>query len=176
MNSEQEPASPDQVRRKSPGRVAWGKQLQALGMGAMGGRLPKHGRRMLAELLRRGLDDGSPVAVLRREASDAYLGDLGGESNATTMDKGVVRRLVGLDLDWALLDAQLDGAVRLSQAQATKLRDERARNAAAYASLVKVLGGPGRRAKLTDNTYVVHRYANESSPQPEGGAQPEHKA
>jgi hypothetical protein len=35
---------------KSPGRVAAGKRLHALGFAGMGGRKPTHGFRMLAEL------------------------------------------------------------------------------------------------------------------------------
>ena len=144
---------------KSPGRVAAGKRVQALGL-AMGGRRPTHGRRALAELLKRGLEEGSPIAALQREAEDAYLVDLGGAEQASSMDKGLVRRLAILDLDLALLLAQRDGAARLSKEQASRLSQDLARNSSAYTALVKTLGGPGRRARDMDKTVVVRRWTD----------------
>ncbi len=117
------------------------------------------------ELLRRGLEEGSPIATLQREAEDGYLSDLGGAERASAMDKGLVRRLAVLDLDLALLLAQRDGAVRLTREQASRLSQDLSRNSAAYTTLVKTLGGPARRAKPADQTIFVKKFAD-APPQP----------
>lgn len=156
----------------SPGRVAAGKRLHELGLAGLGGRRPTHGRRALAELLKRGLEEGSPIAALQREAEGAYLGDLGGAEQASSMDKGLVRRLAVLDLDLALLLAQRDGAARLSKEQASRLSQDLARNSSSYAGLVKVLGGPSRRPRPTDGQIVVRRWS-EPTEAPKQGTQQE---
>ncbi len=150
---------------KSPGRVAFMQRLNQEGRGGIGGRRPTHGRRALAELLRRGLEEGSPIAILQREAEDAYLSDLGGAGQASAMDRGLVRRLAVLDLDLALLLAQRDGALRLTREQSSRLSQDLSRNSAAYTALVKTLGGPGRRTKPTDGKIYV-RSSTESEPKP----------
>ncbi len=148
----------------SPGRVAAGKRLHELGLAGIGGRRPTHGRRALVELLKRGLEEGSPIAVLQREAEDAYLSDLGGLEQASAMDRGLVRRLAVLDLDLALLLAQRDGAARLTREQSSRLSQDLSRNSAAYTALVKTLGGPGRRQKPADREIVIKRFADPPKP------------
>ncbi len=155
----------------SPGRVAAGKRLHELGLAGIGGRRPTHGRRALVELLKRGLEEGSPVATLQREAEDAYLSDLGGPEQASNMDKGLVRRLAVLDLDLALLLAQRDGAARLTREQSSRLSQDLSRNSAAYTALVKTLGGPGRRAKPADTQIVIRRYAEPEPQKPQEAGQ-----
>ena len=155
---------------KSPGRVAAGKRLHELNLAGIGGRRPTHGRRMLVELLKRGLDEGSPVAALRREATDAYIADEGGPENVSTKAKGVIRRMVGLDLDLALLDAQLDKAGTLPRKTLLELFAAKDRNTAAYNGCVKAMGGIGRGAKDADKQIIVRRWsAPEPDTQPSNG-------
>ncbi len=154
---------------KSPGRVEFMRRLNAEGRGGVGGRRPTHGRRALVELLKRGLDDGSPVVAMQREAEAAYLQDLGGRENATSMDQGLVRRMAILDLDLALLLAQRDGSARLSRNDASQLRQDIARNTAAYSACVKTLGGPGRRTKPADREVIIRRAWDPPAPDPGQG-------
>jgi hypothetical protein len=116
------------------------------------------------ELLKRGLDDGSPVVALQREVETGYLQDLGGRENTSSMEQGLVRRMAILDLDLALLLAQRDGAARLSRNEASQLRQDITRNTAAYSACVKTVGGPGKRAKDASGPLVVLR-----DPKPDNG-------
>lgn len=154
----------------SPGRQAAAKALHARGLAGMGGRRPKHGRRALVELLRRGMEEGTEIATLQRELTDAYLADLGGEQNVSNMDKGLVKRMVVADLDLALLLAQRDGATKLSREQLIGLSQALSRNTANYTQLVKTLGGPGRRQVETDREVIVRRYqADPGAAKPDNG-------
>jgi hypothetical protein len=154
---------------KSPGRVAAGKRLHAEGLAGIGRRRPTHGRRMLVELLKRGLDADSPVAALRREATDVYVADEGGPENVSGKGQGVIRRMVGLDLGYALLDAQLDKAGTLPRKVLLELFAAQDRNAAAYNSCVKTMGGIGRREKDAGKGVVIVRRQYGEAPQPNTG-------
>ncbi len=91
MSTNQDEGSQKQVTRKSEGRyrfksagrVAAGKRLHERGIAGMGGRRPTHGRRALVELLKRGLEEGTPIAAFQRELTDCYISDLGGEANVS---------------------------------------------------------------------------------------------
>jgi hypothetical protein len=158
----------------SPGRQAAGRRLQEQGLAGIGGRRPTHGQRALAELFRRGLDEGSPIAQLRREATDAYVTDEGGEESVATKKKNIIRRMVRLDLNLALLDAQLDKASSLPWKKQLELFAAIDRNAATYNACVKTLGGPEKRQKDVDNQIVVRRWADPapiSSNGEQGGGQ-----
>ncbi len=157
---------------KSPGRVAAGKRLHELGIAGMGGRRPTHGRRALVELLKRGLEEGSPIAMLRREQTDAYVADEGGPENVSTKHKGIIRRMVGLDLEYALLDAQLDKADTLSRKVLLELFAARDRNTAAYNGCVKTIGGPDRRQKDAAEPLVIKRYMEVEGQPPDGKGSP----
>lgn len=152
---------------KSPGRVAFMKRLNEEGLGGMGGRRPTHGRRALAELIRRGEQLDGPIGELTRQLETAYAVDYGGD--LSTAEKALVKRLVVLDVDLALSIAERDKAKRFTKQDAIAHTQAVSRNCAAYAALVKVLGGPGRREKPTGNTLVVRRYADPVKPMPDNG-------
>ena len=156
----------------SPGRQAAGKRLHELNLAGLGGHRPKHGRRALAELLKRGLEEGTPIHAIERELSGQYLADLGGEANISAMDRGLVKRLVASDLDLALLAAHRDRAAKFTREQTIHLSSAMARNSAAYAQLVKTLGGPARRAAERDGEILVRRYAADSSERSPNTEQP----
>ncbi len=152
---------------KSPGRVASGKRLHELNQAGMGGRKPTHGRRMLAELVKRGEELDGPIGELTRRLEAAYSVDYGGD--LSTAEAALVKRLVVLDVDLALLIAERDKAVRFTKAQAMNHAQAVSRNCAAFSQLVKVLGGPGRRTKEAEREIIVRRYATEPSAEPDNG-------
>jgi len=152
---------------KSPGRVAAGKRLHELGIAGMGGRKPTHGRRALAELVRRGESLDGPIGELSRSLEGAYAVDYGGD--LSTAEKAIVKRLVVLDVDLALSIAERDKARRFTRQDAIAHTQAISRNCAAFAALVKVIGGPGRRQKSTDKTVVVRRYVDPVTPAPDNG-------
>jgi hypothetical protein len=141
---------------KSPGRVAAGKRLHELGVAGMGGRRPTHGRRMLAELVKRGEELDGPIGELTRTLETAYATDYGGD--LSTAERALVKRLVMLDVDLALLIAERDKAVRFTKADALNHAQAVSRNCTAFSQLVKVLGGPARRAREADREIIVRRY------------------
>lgn len=145
---------------KSPGRVAAGKRLHETGLAGMGGRKPTHGRRMLAELVRRGEELDGPIGELTRNLEAAYTVDYGGD--LSTAEAALVKRLVVLDVDLALLIAERDKAARFTKADAMNHAQAVTRNCGAFSQLVKVLGGPGRRAKEVDRQIIVRRYTSAS--------------
>ncbi len=149
---------------KSEGRAEFMRRLNAEGRGGIGGRRPTHGQRALAELFRRGMDEGSPTAQLRREATDAYITDEGGADNVGAKKKNIIRRMVRLDLNLALLDAQLDKATSLPWKKQLELYAAIDRNAATYKACVKTLGGPEKRQKDTDRTVIIRRWSAEPAP------------
>jgi hypothetical protein len=157
-------------KAKSPGRIAAMTKLNQAGLGGMGGRRPTHGRKALEELLRKGAEEGSPIAVMEREIMAGYMADLGGEAQASAMDTGLVKRLVGLDLDWMLLRSWCDGAVKLSRQKLLQLSQARARNSLTFAQLVKALGGPGRRPAQLNGDIVIRRFAEGGPVSANGGA------
>ncbi len=150
---------------KSAGRVAAGKRLHELGLAGMGGRKPTHGRRALAELVRRGETLDGPIGELTQSLEAAYSADYGGD--LTTAEKALVKRLVVLDVDLALLIAERDKAARFTKADAVNHAQAVSRNCAAFSALVKVMGGPGRRAREADKQIIVRRWTQE--PAPSGG-------
>ncbi len=141
---------------KSPGRVAAGKRLHDLGLAGLGGRKPTHGRRALAELVRRGEELDGPIGDLTRTLESAYATDYGGD--LSTAEKALVKRLVVLDVDLALLIAERDKAARFTKADAMNHAQAVSRNCAAFSALVKVMGGPGRRQKAADREIIVRRW------------------
>jgi hypothetical protein len=141
---------------KSPGRVAAGKRLHALGLAGMGGRRPRHGRRMLAELVRRGEELDGPIGEMTRTLEAGYRVDYGGD--LSTAEAALVRRMVVLDIDLALLIAERDKAVRFTKSDAMNHAQAVSRNCAAFSQLVKVMGGPGRRQKDADREIIVRRF------------------
>ena len=159
---------------KSAGRVAAGKRLHELGLAGIGGRRPTHGRRALAELVRRGEELDGPIGELTRNLEAAYAADYGGD--LSTAEKALVKRLVMLDVDLALLIAERDKAARFTRADAMNHAQAVSRNCAAFSALVKVMGGPGRRARETDKQIVIKRWAaTEPDSKPADGNAPEHE-
>jgi hypothetical protein len=152
---------------KSPWRVAAGRRLHAEGLAGMGGRKPTHGRRALAELVRRGEELDGPIGELTRTLEAAYTVDYGGD--LSTAEKALVKRLVMLDVDLALLIAERDKAARFTRADAVNHAQAVTRNCSAFSALVKVMGGPGRRAKETDREFVIKRW---DAPKPDNGTRP----
>ncbi|MCI0426922.1 MAG: hypothetical protein L0Z46_02755 [Nitrospiraceae bacterium] len=147
-------------KAKSPGRVAAMIKLNQAGLGGMGGRRPTHGRNALAELLKRGMDPDSEIAVVERDLTGAYLSDLGGEATASAMDKGLVKRLVALDLDFYLLKTMRERGAKFSRVQLFALLQAQSRNAVCYGQTVKALGGPGRRPAQINGEIIIKRYAD----------------
>jgi hypothetical protein len=139
------------------------KRLNQEGRAGMGGRKPTHGRRALAELVRRGEELDGPIGELTRQLEAPYSVDYGGD--LSTAEKALVRRLVMLDVDLALLIAERDKAARFTRADAVNHAQAVSRNCAAFSALVKVMGGPGRRAREADRQFIVRRY-QESAPAP----------
>jgi hypothetical protein len=161
-----EPVTAQSERRysfKSAGRAAFMKRLNEEGRGGTGGRRPTHGRRALAELVRRGEELDGPIGELTRDLETAYAADYGGD--LSTAEKGLVRRLVMLDVDLALLIAERDKAARFSKADAMNHAAAVSRNCAAFSGLLKVMGGPGRRQREADRAIVIRR-AYEPTPTP----------
>ncbi len=181
MSTDAQDGTQEQVRSKSgrrystvgPGRVAAGKRLHELGLAGMGGRKPTHGRRALAELVRRGEQLDGPIGELTRELETAYSVDYGGREDLSTAEKALIKRLVVLDVDLYLAIAERDRAVRFSKAQAIAHAQAISRNCAAFSQLVKVLGGPGRRQKPADRTIILRdpRKVAEAPPTNTGQAQ-----
>ena len=102
MTVEEKAIIPETVHRKSPGRVEAMRRVNERGLGGMGGRRPKHGRTALAELIKRGLEaGGDALSSLHGDLVAGYLTDLGGAENVSAMDRGLVKRLVAVDLDLA---------------------------------------------------------------------------
>ena len=155
---------PEVVRRKSPGRVAACKRLHTLGLASMGGRRPTTGRKALAELVKRGEQVGfdDAIAQMHREHTEAYIADCGGPGNVSNMDLGLIRRQVVLDIDLSLLLSMRDKAGTMSREKLLALSNALKGNMAAYAQLVKTLGGPGRRPVQTSGEIVVRRFQEEN--------------
>jgi hypothetical protein len=148
------------------------RRLNAEGRGGIGGRRPTHGRRALAELVRRGEDLDGPIGELTRNLEAAYAVDYGGD--LSTAEKALVKRLTVLDVDLALSIAERDKAARFTKKDAIEHTQAVSRNCAAYAALVKVLGGPGRRAKPADREIVIKRWsAAEPDAKPDNGTEQE---
>jgi|OpeIllAssembly_1097287.scaffolds.fasta_scaffold1420275_1 hypothetical protein len=150
---------------KSAGRVAAGKRLHELGLAGMGGRRPTHGRRMLAELVKRGEELDGPIGDLTRNLEAAYSVDYGGD--LSTAEKALVKRLTVLDVDLALLIAERDKAARFTRADAVNHAQAVSRNCAAFSQLVKVMGGPGRRPREADKQIIVRRWNTPEHPEPD---------
>jgi hypothetical protein len=157
---------------KSPGRVAAGKRLHAEGLAGMGGRKPTHGRRMLAELVKRGEQLDGPIGDLTRSLEAAHTADYGGD--LATAEKGIVKRLTVLDVDLALLIAERDKALRFTRADAVNHSQAVSRNCAAYTALVKAMGGPGRRAKDANEPLTIRREYGPAPVTPSNGNEQEH--
>jgi hypothetical protein len=138
------------------------RRLNAEGRGGIGGRRPTHGRRALAELVRRGEELDGPIGELTRNLEAAYAADYGGD--LSTAEKAIVKRLVVLDVDLALSIAERDKAARFTKKDAIEHTQAVGRNCAAYAALIKVLGGPGRRAKDAGPERIIHK--DFSAPRP----------
>jgi hypothetical protein len=149
---------------KSPGRVAAGKRLHEAGLAGMGGRKPTHGRRALAELVRRGVELDGPIGELTRHLEEAHTADYGGD--LATAEKGIVKRLTVLDVDLALLIAERDKALRFTRADAVNHSQAVSRNCAAYTALVKAMGGPGRRQKDAGPAQVILKDFSTFVPRP----------
>ncbi len=170
MTVEPENGNPESVKaqsggrysHKSPGRVAYMTRLNQEGKGGMGGRRPTHGRRMLAELVKRGEQLDGPIGELTQRLESAYAADYG--DDLSTAEKSLVKRLVMLDVDLALLIAARDKAARFTKADAVNHAQAVSRNCAAFSALVKVMGGPGRRQKPADREIVVRRWSEPAPP------------
>ena len=147
---------------KDPKRVEAMRKLNREGRAGPGGRRPVHGRHALAELVRRGLEDGpDALSVLHREMVNDYLADLGGPEKVSAMDLGLVKRLVAADLDMALLLAMRDGVKKMSREKLLTLSVAINKNSMTYSQLVKTLGGPHRRPSETKGEIVVRRFSEE---------------
>jgi hypothetical protein len=114
---------------------------------------------MLLEWPRRGWDSGGEeLGAFIRERESAFLADLGGEANVSAMDRALVRRLCGIEMDWLLLTAKFDRAAKLPLDRLVTLTKARSQNATVLSQLVKTLGGPGRRPSETKGEIVVRRF------------------
>lgn len=144
---------------KSPGRVAAMERINASGLRGPGGRRPIHGRHALLELLRRGIGTDDGLGQMYRDFEGGYTADLGGPDNLSGMDRGLVKRMAGLDMDWLLLQAMRDTVAKRSLEKRLALTQAMNRNAQTYSALVKAVGGPGRRAAEVAGTITVRRFA-----------------
>ncbi len=157
-------------KHKSPGRVAWMKRLHEEGRAFnSGGPRPKHGIRALEDRLRRGLDPGSPLAVLHAEREAAYLQDLGGSEQCSNMERGIAARLADLDLVRGMLASQRLSSKHMSFKVLHDHVQAVTRNVVAYVTAAKAIG-PGRRQKDTEE-IVIRRWADEPA---DGKAGTEH--
>lgn len=138
------------AKPKSPGRVAAAKRLNELGLRGTGGRPPSHGFRALEALLAHGAAPAGPLGVLLAEREAAYLADIGGRENVSSMEAGVCRRLAGGDLFLSLLVARVitpnGRSSRLTWQQTKDLAALHARLSESYTRMAQALGLK-RRAK-----------------------------
>ncbi len=140
-------------RQKSPGRVAAAVRLNRLGLRGVGGRKPSHGLKMLAGLLKRGVDHETFVGRLLAERLACYVEDLGGRESLSEMEHGLCERLSEGDLFLALIRARLinaqGGPRRLAWSATKDVAVTHARLSDSYTRIAQALGLK-RRAKVVD--------------------------
>jgi hypothetical protein len=147
-------APPERAPRKakSPGRVAAAKRLNELGLRGVGGRKPVHGLRALAALLGRGEVPAGPIGAILASHEGAFLSDLGGRENVSSMEVGLCRRLAETELFIALIRARLTteagGPRRLPWAQEKELLGLHARLADSFTRTASALGLKKRAKEL----------------------------
>jgi len=113
-----------------------------------------HGRTALAALVRRGCDEGSPMALLLREREKRYLADLPDVDAASEVERSLCRRLAILDLDMGLLNAKVhtpDGerVRRIGWAKLLAVTHARADNTRTFAAVASKLGIQRRPKDVT---------------------------